>query len=225
MDISGHFSDPQSFDTRQESSLLSDASSTGGKAHSDEEVLLATSRPKRRSGRRIFSETRHPVFRGVRKRNGNRWVCELREPNKKSRLWLGTYPTPEMAATAHDVAALALRGKSACLNFADSAWRLPVPASRDAREIRRAAKEAAELFPTPEFQGDDLITVKRSSVIEDSSEASRDALYIDEDEVFNMPRLLVDMAQGLLLSPPHFEADGTEWNSLETDVDISLWSY
>ncbi|KAF2313226.1 hypothetical protein GH714_009862 [Hevea brasiliensis] len=199
MDISGHFSDPQSFETRQESSLLSDASSAGGKAHSDEEVLLATSRPKRRSGRRIFRETRHPVFRGVRKRNGNRWVCELREPNKKSRLWLGTYPTPEMAATAHDL--LEMLG------------------------IRRAAKEAAELFPTPEFQGDDLITVKRSSVIEDSSEASRDALYIDEDEVFNMPRLLVDMAQGLLLSPPHFEADGTEWNSLETDVDISLWSY
>ena len=65
------------------------------------------------------------------------WVCELREPNKKSRIWLGTYPTAEMAARAHDVVALAFRGRKACLNFADSAWSLPVPVSKDSMEIRR----------------------------------------------------------------------------------------
>ncbi|KAK7253023.1 hypothetical protein RIF29_37403 [Crotalaria pallida] len=124
--------------------------------HSDEEevrttYLLASSRPKKRAGRRVFKETRHPVYRGVRRRNGNKWVCEMRVPNNnKSRIWLGTYPTPEMAARAHDVAALALRAKStACLNFADSAWRLPVPDSTNAEDIRKAAVEAAKAFAPP----------------------------------------------------------------------------
>ncbi|WCJ26163.1 Dehydration-responsive element-binding protein 1E [Euphorbia peplus] len=148
----------------QDSSSLSDAATTssttnptGADFNSDEEVMcsLAINKPKKRAGRKVFKETRHPIYRGVRKRNGNKWVCELREPNKKTRLWLGTYPSLEMAARAHDVAALALRGKSACLNFADSAWRLPVPASADPAEIRRVAAEAAEMFRPEEFGGCD----------------------------------------------------------------------
>uniref|UniRef100_A0A6M2EK70 AP2/ERF domain-containing protein n=1 Tax=Populus davidiana TaxID=266767 RepID=A0A6M2EK70_9ROSI len=171
---------------RQEASSLSDSSTSRRVVHSDEEVLLATSFPKKRAGRRIFRETRHPVFRGVRKRNGNKWVCEMREPNKKSRIWLGTYPTPEMAARAHDVAALALRGKSACLNFADSAWRLPVPVSKDSKDIARAANEAAELFRPQEFGGHPAKQQDSNAVLEDySSEVcSDDCKTFQENDVF-----------------------------------------
>ncbi|KAJ4835655.1 hypothetical protein Tsubulata_021704, partial [Turnera subulata] len=190
------------------------------------EHLLATSRPKRRAGRRVFKETRHPIFSGVRKRNGDKWVCELREPNKKSRIWLGTYPTPEMAARAHDVAALALRGKSACLNFADSAWRLPVPVSNDAKDIRRAAREAAELFRPQTSDGDKVVMTVKSSD-EDCSEVSsgddqckslqENTWYFDEEAEFNMPGLIAGMAEGLILSPPRYSGDGLNWDNMESD--------
>ncbi|CAJ1956090.1 unnamed protein product [Sphenostylis stenocarpa] len=100
---------------------------------------------KRKGGRKKFKETRHPIYRGVRQRKG-KWVCELREPKKTTRIWLGTYPTPEMAARAHDVGALAIRGASAILNFPNSASLLPLVNSSSPKEIRAAAVEAAESF-------------------------------------------------------------------------------
>ncbi|XP_004298771.1 PREDICTED: dehydration-responsive element-binding protein 1E [Fragaria vesca subsp. vesca] len=227
---------------KPESSSFSDASVTNRRsAHSDEEVILASSRPKKRAGRRVFKETRHPVYRGVRRRNNNKWVCEVREPNKKTRIWLGTYPTAEMAARAHDVAALALRGKQACLNFADSAWRLPVPASKDQLDIRRAAAEAAETFRPQEFGGvsssceDDYYQESNNEADQevakislDSAEKKNEGFYEDEEAVFDMPRLLTSMAEGLLLSPPRHYMDSINWgdaDDVESEPNFSLWSY
>ncbi|XP_022738256.1 dehydration-responsive element-binding protein 1C [Durio zibethinus] len=225
---------------RVEPSSSSEAGTGRRAVHSDEEVyLLATSRPKKRAGRRIFKETRHPIFRGIRRRNKDKWVCELREPNKKTRIWLGTYPTPEMAARAHDVAALAFRGKAACLNFADSAWRLPVPASMDAVEIRKAAAEAAESFRPQELEEISRSDARQESVKNSDGEVSSSDVnfenkentvaenvfstekvhFVDEEAMFDMPKLLVSMAEGLLLSPPR------NWDDADSDIDVSLWSY
>nr|AWR88517.1 CBF/DREB1-like protein 1 [Prunus armeniaca] len=228
-----------SVDQPESSSLSDDRVTTRGASCSDGDVILASSRPKKRAGRRVFKETRHPVYRGVRRRNNDKWVCEMREPNKKkSRIWLGTYPTAEMAARAHDVAALAFRGKLACINFADSAWRLPLPASMDTMDIRRAAAEAAEGFRPAEFGGvcsgssDEkermVVQVeeknKKGSVNLERSR-SLSLSYWDEEEVFDMPRLLHDMAEGLLLSPSQCLGGYMNLDDMGTDADVKLWSF
>ncbi|KAK1264326.1 Dehydration-responsive element-binding protein 1F [Acorus gramineus] len=126
---------------------------------------------KRKTGRRKFRETRHPVYRGVRARDRGRWVCEVREPGKKTRIWLGTYADPESAARAHDVAALALRGASAQLNFPESAPGLPRALSSRPDDIRAAVAEAAA------------------------------SGFVDEEAVFNVPGLIDGMAEGMMLTP------------------------
>ncbi|XP_058779246.1 dehydration-responsive element-binding protein 1A-like [Vicia villosa] len=197
----------------------------------NEEVRLAASTPKKRAGRKKFKETRHPVFRGVRRRNLDKWVCEMREPNKKTKIWLGTFPTAEMAARAHDVAALALRGRNACINFADSAWRLPVPATTATKDIQKTAAQAAEAFrPDKTFLSNKVLTTNDIDTAVATSAATAEQLMFcmeedEEKEVLNIPDSLRNMA---LLSPTHSLGHEFEYQDINTDfedVELSLWSF
>ncbi|KAK2985090.1 hypothetical protein RJ640_022968 [Escallonia rubra] len=138
-----YFSDPfpcssnlRPLEEPEASSIVSEGSSTTSRPcnFSDGEVLLASSKPKKRAGRKKFRETRHPVYRG------------------------------------------------------------------------KAAAEAAEAFRPAESEAE----MKQEEC--GAAALPQEAFYINEETDFGMPGLLANLAEGLMVPPPHCAGGDGEHN-------------
>ncbi|KAL2932353.1 hypothetical protein RDABS01_034160 [Bienertia sinuspersici] len=106
-------------------------------------------------------------YKGVRKRKWGKWVSEIRLPNSRERIWLGSYDTPEKAARAFDAAQFCLRGKSANFNFPENPPEIAGGRSMTPVEIQAAAARFAN-FST----GGSEIRVVENPTVEESADAS-----------------------------------------------------
>ncbi|XP_073051448.1 ethylene-responsive transcription factor ERF017-like [Primulina eburnea] len=83
-------------------------------------------------------------YKGVRRRKWGKYVSEIRLPNSRERIWLGSHDTAEKAARAFDAALFCLRGGKAKFNFPDNPPEIPNGESLSPGSIQDAAARFAQ---------------------------------------------------------------------------------
>ncbi|KAH6757565.1 hypothetical protein C2S51_038713 [Perilla frutescens var. frutescens] len=174
-------------------------------------------------------------YKGVRKRKWGKYVSEIRLPNSRDRIWLGSFDTAEKAARAFDAALFCLRGPNAKFNFPDdppdfAGWQGLTPA-----EIQAVAQHYANTCqprPPPQDSGGEGGVGPRPTLPSSNSESIDWSFLdvLDSDTVGNAGHVSdfglfhepVDM-----FMPPHLheDEDDNDDNGNGGNVPSFLWNF
>ncbi|KAJ0264827.1 AP2/ERF domain-containing protein [Hirschfeldia incana] len=118
---------------------------------------------------RKISKKEHHRYRGVWKRPWGRFAAEIRDPAKKSPIWLGTFDTAEEAARAYDAGARRLRGPKAVTNFPIATSSSPCPSL--AKKNQSESLQSSTIVQDPvvvDEEGSDLSGLSDTSDVVES---------------------------------------------------------
>ncbi|KAL4278471.1 hypothetical protein GQ457_03G032670 [Hibiscus cannabinus] len=167
-------------------------------------------------------------YKGVRMRSWGSWVSEIRVSNQKTRIWLGSYSTPEAAAKAYDAALICLKGPSANLNFPITSSHYIPDSVLSPKSIQRVAAAAANgatatppispppssaSSPSPSDQvvdDDDYMSLIQSLVANDEPVSLMEPWYSSFDQMLNVSS---------------FDPPSTINDFYDEGDDIRLWSF
>ncbi|KAF8405739.1 hypothetical protein HHK36_007816 [Tetracentron sinense] len=171
-------------------------------------------------------------YKGVRMRSWGSWVSEIRAPNQKTRIWLGSYSTPEAAARAYDAALLCLKGSSANLNFPISPSSHLPDTVMSPKSIQRVAAAAAN---SCYYENATPTTTTPISNPTTPSSSSLSDHHIDDVPLIHItsgaeePTLVIDpwmdFGDQMLNACAFFDPPTMTIEDFYEEGDISLWSF
>ncbi|KAJ6920007.1 hypothetical protein NC651_013814 [Populus alba x Populus x berolinensis] len=211
---------------------------------SEHRIQSVASKPVATSSTPSPSGCKKRKYKGVRMRSWGSWVSEIRAPNQKTRIWLGSYSTPEAAARAYDAALFCLKGSAAALNFPITPSHYIPDTVMSPKSIQRVAAAAANRFEdnptTPQASSPPLPCSSSSSssissppsVVSSPSDQLDDYISLMESlETNNEPVSMLDSWYNFdgLQSPKYLDLNWVSFNPPMIDDlyegDLRLWSF